>query len=381
MKYNIFILGIFFSCSPIIAQNVIEKAYNIPRTGDELVKLQIEFKDPGRKGTNVLWDFSKQKVINNEYKITYSGDSDSLIIAREQRSLYKYSLKRDSLLYIGLENPTTLINCVHPELQFIYPVHYGDIQEGYFHATGDYCNQLDLVVSGKSSYHADACGILLLPEGELLENVLRIHHIQRKIEKQTPHYSYSITDTIYPVDSIDYYLRNEPVYKQTDTYKWYAEGYRYPVFETVINSIYRNGQLFNQDKTSFYYPPGEQNYGLNDDPENREKRERMTAEKEKRKETEEEYENPNYIQGSVNYNVYLNKEKSELRIEYQLEKTTGIAFRLFDIQGKLLFQQPKEIKDAGCYSVNIPVTGNFVKEYLLQIAADEKTYSEKIINN
>lgn len=381
MKHIILVIAILFGNLYTIAQPTLEKSYNRIRSGDILVKQQVEFKDPGRKGANVLWDFRKQKIINSEYKVSYFGDNDSLIVAREKRSLSKYSIKKDSLIFVGFENSTTLIHYYKPELHLIYPVHYGNHQENYFFGTGDYCNQLDLTVSGKSSYHADACGMILLPEGEVLENVLRIYYTQRKNEKQTPHYSYSITDTVFSTDSIDYYLINETSYKQTDVYKWYAEGYRYPVFETIINSTYKNGQLFNQEKTSFYFPPNEQNYGLENDPENQEKRERIAAEKEKRKEQERENETETSGKKNINYNAFLSMEKTELIIEYQLEETSDISFRLFDIQGKLLFQQPKEKKNSGYYSLNIPVNRNTMKEYLLQIVVNEKMHSEKILTN
>lgn len=46
----------------------------------------------------------------------------------------------------------------------------------------------------------------------------------------------------------------------TETYKWYAAGYRYPVFETI-----RTGHLSDSLKaeffsTAFYYPPGMHQY-------------------------------------------------------------------------------------------------------------------------
>ena len=38
------------------------------RKDDILVKQQIEFKDPGRDGTDVVWEFSKLKFINDKYQ-------------------------------------------------------------------------------------------------------------------------------------------------------------------------------------------------------------------------------------------------------------------------------------------------------------------------
>lgn len=380
MKYIITVLSILSFSLHIAAQHKLEKPLNMPRTGDVLVKQQIEFKDPGRKGANVLWDFSKQEIINNNYKVSYPDYGDSLIVAREKRKLFKYIFKGDSLLFAGLENATTLVNNHYPELQLIYPVCYGDRQQDYFHGTGDYCNQLDLTMSGKSSYHADAYGMMLLPEGELLENVLRIHHSRKLIEKQTPHYSFSVPDTICSPTGIDDYFANDSVYKQIDTYKWYAEGYRYPVFETIITGIYENNRLLSQpEKTSFYYPANEQNYGLENDPENQEIRERIVADKERKEQPVENSNSPGIKQ--MNYNVFLSSGKNELIVEYHLQEEMEVSFRLFNIQGKLLFQCPKGYKNAGYYSMVIPIDGTFTKEYLLQIEANGETYGEKILNH
>ena len=51
-------------------------------------------------------------------------------------------------------------------------------------------------------------------------------------------------------------------------------GYRYPVFETFENSIYKFGSLYKHFNTAFYYPLTEQCY-LADDPENRIIRDRL----------------------------------------------------------------------------------------------------------
>ncbi len=239
MKHTLLFISLLVSGSYLFAQHRLEKHLNLPRPEDKIIKQQVGYKDPGRNGTGVLWDFSKQELINDKYTVSYPDYyPDSLTIARERRTLFKYGVRGDSLLFVGLENPTTLINHLKGELQLIYPVSYGQKHEDYFFGTGDYCGQLDLTVCGKASYHADACGMMLLPSGEILENVLRVHHQKIQSERQKTHYSFSVKDTVYDADSIDYALLTDTLTTRTDTYKWYAYGYRYPVFETVSTTVY-----------------------------------------------------------------------------------------------------------------------------------------------
>ncbi len=381
MKHNLLCLLLLVSGSSLFAQHRLEKHLNLPRPEDKIVKQQVEYKSPGRQGADVLWDFSKQELIDDEYKVSYPDYyPDSLIIAREQRTLFKYGVQGDSLLFVGLENPTTLINHLRPELQLIYPVSYGQKYEDYFFGTGDYCGQLDLTVCGKSSYQANAYGRMLLPGGEILEHVLRVHHEKKQVEKAKTHYSFSLRDTVYFTDSIDYRLLTDTITTKTDTYKWYALGYRYPVFETVSTTVYYLNEPVQQFATSFYYPPGEQYYGLEDDPENLAIRERLQEEKERRG-NQEGGEGDLPQEGIINYNVFMNQKGSRLMVEYYLSEPAEVSMILFDMQGRMLEQYPKERKEDGYYTYSIQMEGYQRGEYLLRITVNEKTYTEKIVKS
>ncbi len=222
--------------------------------------------------------------------------------------------------------------------------------------------------------------MMLLPSGEILENVLRVHHEKRQVERQKPHYSFSVKDTVYYTDSIDYALQTDTLTTQTDTYKWYALGYRYPVFETVTTTVYYLNEPVQQFATSFYYPPGEQYYGLKDDPQNLAIRERLEEEKERNKNREGD--DSNLPEGGVmNYNVFMNQEGSRLLVEYHLSYPADISVILFDMQGSMLKQYPKERKEEGYYTLDIPMEEYQRGEYLLRITVDERAYAEKIIKN
>lgn len=53
MKKHIFQIAFLFLI-PSLAMSQITKNYNGIRSGDELLKQQVEYKDPGREGQNVI---------------------------------------------------------------------------------------------------------------------------------------------------------------------------------------------------------------------------------------------------------------------------------------------------------------------------------------
>lgn len=59
-------------CFPCLLYSQINKEHNRIRQGDKLVKYQVEYKDPGKAGENIVWDFSSLKTINEEYTVNYS---------------------------------------------------------------------------------------------------------------------------------------------------------------------------------------------------------------------------------------------------------------------------------------------------------------------
>lgn len=152
MKYHLIVLFCFLRVLILHSQSSINSELNMFRANDTIVKQQIEYKDPGRSGTNVLWDFSKQSLIDKKYTLIYAlkKDTGSIITGKEHRTRYYYSLQNDSLLLWGFENPTTKINHSQPELLLRFPTNYGDKTHGYYQGTGKYCGRLNIAVTGKT---------------------------------------------------------------------------------------------------------------------------------------------------------------------------------------------------------------------------------------
>ncbi|NDP22621.1 MAG: hypothetical protein GZ091_16300 [Paludibacter sp.] len=245
-----FALAFFASLS---AQHSLTLKRNVYRAADELVKQQVEFKDPGSKGKNLTWDFRLLQPINEEYKLDYFiPDSTNMnrLCGKEHYTRYYYLQRNDSLWATGFENSTTMMEYLKPELKLRFPFMYGDTLYSSFDGKGQYCHRFELAVKGYTRVEADAMGELLLPNFESVKKALRTHTLRY----------YTQTGK----DSIEMIL---------DTYAWYADGVRYPVFESVkTNLIKKVSKQDEQPKdttvftTSFYYPPELQTTQVQTDP-------------------------------------------------------------------------------------------------------------------
>lgn len=181
-------------------------------------------------------------------------------------------------------------------------------------------------------------------------------------------------------DSIDYYLATDSGYLEINSWRWYADGYRYPVFETTQSMVYNMGNSYEHFATSFYYPPNEQYYGLDDDPENRLKRERAVEEQENRlwNAIEEFKEGREYADEYVTYSFYMD-ETYNLHLNYSLTENALVIIMLYDFQGRQLLKSDAGLLQKGNYRNQISLSSYPVGEYLLQILVNGKMYGEKIL--
>lgn len=369
------------------AQLTLNRMSNLPRNGDCIVKQQVKYKSPGAKGVGGLWDFSEQEPIDENYKLKYVAPklgADS-IVGIEHRTMYYYQIVSDSLLQLGHENPTTRICYRKPETLLVFPLLYGRSFTDYFDGIGIYCNRLGSQLFGKSIVEADATGMMILPGGDTLRNVLRVHTVKKVVEKMKPISidGNIIEDTIpfsHYRDSIDYYLATDSGYLEINSWRWYADGYRYPVFETTQSMVYNMGNSYEHFATSFYYPPNEQYYGLDDDPENRLKRERAVEEPENRlwNAIEEFKEGREYADEYVTYSFYMD-ETYNLHLNYSLTENALVIIMLYDFQGRQLLKSDAGLLQKGNYRNQISLSTYPVGEYLLQILVNGKMYGEKIL--
>jgi hypothetical protein len=388
---NILSFAVFVLCT-VNLFGQINFSHNSIRSGDEIVKQQVEYKDPGRSGKNVIWDFGKLKSINNEYTLTYVSPylfNDSIyilgkdtvsvknnpvlkkqfIIGTEHNTMYYFKQDENQLMLLGHENPTTLLQYINPVISMVYPFNYTDQKESNYQSQGLYSSRIPFSSSGQITQQADAFGVLVLPSGDTLKHVLRIKTLQ----------------TIEEILTSGNGEESTHINTAIETYKWYVKGYRYPVFETIrtINpkdSTSTNESETNEFATAFFFPPQEHLY-LDNDKENLAVLDSLwNIETGKDKEIDENLNNPNGDNNlNFSYNFYPNPVVNQLTIDCYLEQSSEVNITIYSMDGKLMktIQRPKQSQ--GMLTEVIDCNDLTKGTYILRIEANNKIYSNKLL--
>ena len=338
-------------CLSALAQPAIKYDRHALRVGDYLTKQQVEYKDPGSNGRNLIWDFRFLQPIDENYIVQYSQAQDtSVICGLEHNTRYYYRQKADSLFALGYENNTTIMTYNKPELKLKFPFAYGDTLYSEFEGQGEYGRRLPLAVKGWTRVHADATGELLMPDGTV-NNAIRVHTLRHYTE--TKRSAAEIT---------------------LDIYQWYACGVRYPVFESVKTIFHPVGNYqYNNEynhtsagdsvvfTTSFYYPPELQLHF-----------------------SEGEEESP--LKGDLGVfavfteaNLQPNPVVSMLTIDYKLTRTAQIWFTLHSNQGIILRSTPPVQQNEGYNQTTINMNGLLTGIYTLYVHVDNMVMQMNVI--
>jgi len=351
------------------ARGQLKSELNLPRAGDVIIKQQVEYKDPGRAGENVLWDFGKLPPVNPEYKLKYAtphlwkdslyilgadtfrrkdAENTQLIVGHEHQTKYFYQLKDNILYCLGYENHTSRMHYTDPLPVMHYPTAYGLTAENEYRSECLYSSLIEMFMHGHFRQKADACGMMILPSGDTLKNVLRIR------SEQT-----ILSDAVPSMDSIH-------IDTQIETYKWFAQGYRYPVFETV-KAIHRQNSVEDVFTTAFFYPPQE-HYYLETDPENR-----------AIVETQGKGNKENPLEGST-FNAYPNPVGSTLEVEVFIPTDAKIKIQVRSVVNKSVYINENEGKFApGSHHFQFNVSKLPAGYYLVNIWADNYLLSETVL--
>ncbi|MCC8147195.1 MAG: T9SS type A sorting domain-containing protein [Bacteroidales bacterium] len=374
IKLSILVCILFLPIYSLFGQ--LNKDHNHLRSGDVLIKQQVEFKDPGEAGENIIWDFSDLKTLNETYTLTYSlppieGDSvyilgnirlpkaiagkNEPIVGTEHNTMYYYQLKKDMLYCIGHENPSVRLNYTQPMLCMYYPLSYGETVSSAYSSKGLYSSTVEIQSSGEITITGDAYGKLIIPTGDTL-TVLKTKTIQ------------TIFDSIEKENA-------ENNGKQLETCRWYAKGYRYPVFETVRN-INRNdnSEIFS---ISFYYPPQEHLY-LDNDMDNLELLEEIWKVNHKEQDTTGE-DKIIEVSDIMLCKAYPNPVESILNIEYELKEDALVSFQLISMQGNTVKEINQKSETTGLYEKQIDCSTLPSGSYVLKITANSAIFNYVII--
>lgn len=359
------------------AQVTVNRECNLFRAGDVTIKKQIKYENLGRNGNSVLWDLGNVEVINNKYRVSYKEQKafSSRMTEIQHGTRYYHDVRNDSVLQIGFENNTTLMDYDLPEITMKYPMQYGDSISGIFHGRGLYCDKAAIRIFGTYKTAADALGTLILPDGDTLRNVLRIHteRIMSDLYYPVDSLENIVFGKYFSVDSINKYLNYGLNVYKTDIYKWYAPACRYPVLETVRTGGDEMGNPV--IGTAFYYSPSDQEI-LTFDEDNNKVKQQMSY-----------YGNGDRygdktIQNNLDYNIFINKDETEIRLEYMSPKDSKVLLSLYTISGMCILNKELVGNSYGGISIeSINIDSLEPGVIILDICVNNHHYCEKIIKH
>lgn len=345
----LFFILLCIPLSSISAKHNLTTDRNAYRAADRIIKQQVEFKDPGSTGKDLIWDFSMVQPINEEYKLNYfipdSTRMDTLC-GMEHRTRYYYVQKRDSLWATGFENSTTMMEYLKPELKMRFPFSYGDTLFSKFDGKGQYSHRLELQVKGYTRVQVDAEGELLLPDYETVKKALRVRTLRYYTETGK--------------DSLQMTL---------DSYAWYAEGVRYPVFESIKTNLIKKAAKQGEQAqdttvftTSFYYSPLKQISEVQTDS------------------LPEETDEPTEAAAVFTEAQYMpNPVVSALNINYKLTRPAQVWFTVHSALGVPVRQTSPQHLFEGKNNITIDMSSLLTGTYTLYVHVDDMTVKQVII--
>lgn len=379
MKKVLFISLLSFCLSGLHAQTILHKSTSFPRVGDKISKQEIHPLPLGEDGAGKVWQFNRLTPINEQYELVYTGN-DSLLMGTEHRTQYTYRIAGDSLWKTEVENRSTYQKAIYPELLAVYPMQLNDHFESYFGYIGEYQHAYGMELLGKTTVSVDAAGTLIIA-GDTVPNVLRIHTQRRFVQNlNLSNQSVMAEDSAlwlsqFTPGSISYRISTDTLVTQTDSYCWYASGYRYPIVEVVENTLIRHGISVPHFQTAFYYPPVDQYYALNEDAENQQKREEALAQQQS---DENGSRNGSFSLEDAMGKCQFYQESNNLVVEYLLNTSCEVEMALYTVLGELLAIYPKKTLRAGQYCESIAIDSSLSAHYVLRLIVNGKVYGEKI---
>lgn len=343
------------------------------RDGDAFFRYPISYVDTVSQCDSALWDLSEVEIgRRHRCEIGLLNDSSGIYRMIEKGDLRYFHQNDECLNAIGFENNLWGVIFDTEETYLTNGMAAGMVLTDDFKAGGVYCDKLQYAMRGTSDTGIDATGSIIMPEGDTITNVLRVHSRRRYLAKY------------YPLDSVRTDIPDDEYLAATedgklmvlDQKRWYAAGYRYPVME--MRSLIRecDGEVVQREAC---YSPLDAMKKIDGDYENQEVRDRIENG------TQNPY--PSQTGGdaeppaddrSIDYKFTQNRADHSVTIEYSSTRCVSIEFILADAMGIVYdsFSRQCEPGETGSITISYDsATGS--GSYVVYICSDENRYAEK----
>ncbi len=386
MNYRAILLSLIvtFVLSPAVCYGEISSCcYGITslrnglRDGDILTRYPLSYADTVVGGEGCLWDLHEiGSGTPGKYEVKLIDDSLQRYRIVDRRTAMYYDCHSDTLFVSGHENSQWRLLFDQCEPWLPDSLWYGCGLSGPVHGRGIYCDRLRYAVRGNYHMSVDAVGTLILPEGDTLRNVERLH-----TERLFFH-------NYYPIDSISgdisyeefAHAATEGNVLRHDTRRWYAPGYRYPILEVQTLTSLQGGESLMQQAC---YTPLSEIESLPSDPDNSVLRELLHLKNaygsvNSRGDAAQEGGDMPGGGDDIRYSFSQNRDWLNVSVRYSVDKATDVEFILADVVGFVYSSDSRHCEPGEEYEITISYTslpGN--GPYALYICTDSNRYSEK----
>ena len=358
----------FAVCLNISGQQICQ-SNNRYRGNDALEKKQVTVIGFDLNSKNSVWNLEDAELSKATYQAEYTTETDTLMaVERGNRTYYRQD--RSTVSIIGSENVQELVSYDMPETWLQFPMQRGDSVCGYFNGTGTYCEKLFMRRFGTYKTKADATGKMVLPGGDTLRNVTRLHTERYVGTVMAPIDTMECRIPAFTTDSIIKHLSADTIHIREDVYRWYAEGYRYPVLEAV--SLSRGKEKLTEEM--FYCPPDIQEQLVLDE-ENKQTRERLMAENTRGSDSgpadgdKDRKDGP----GGFAYHISQDEGTKTVTVSYSSEQPVRVIALLANSLG-YVYRRAEQTDGS---SVTFGYGNLNPGQYILYITAFDRKYAEK----
>ena len=383
MKTNRFLfiaITIFCMFSNMHAQQtVLTKELNMARP-DDVTRVEIaEYAEYTENGADALWSLSEINFVGEQFETYYAQatepeDSMHFIMSASANNYRTTELNGNVLYNVMADHFDKHVVYDVPEVLINFPAQYGSMMQGIFKGDGTYCDQLYIRQFGSYNTQVDGEGSLVLPDGDTLRHVLLL-----STERTTWMLAKHLTDIYqgrdsFPVfnnDSIIAYMTAETPEMITKEKRWYAPGYRYPVFETIRHETAGGETIFQQ---AYYYSPHAQETDLTFDEENDVVRRAIAEGMYEQLFTDITGGGWRGQAGTLtSCSLIQNNESQNVTISYSVSENTKVRFVLADAMG-IIYQTSENMSEAGVeHYVTISYAGLHQGQYVVYVSAGDET--------
>lgn len=352
-----------FCSNMLFCQNILDYQHNHIRVGDVLQGQYLNGNIQNLVGKKCVWDLSNLEANDKRFQLHFDMHPDSLEIVRGRyrSSLYYLLDEEHNMLYMkGFENNLRKCNFEKPLMMLKYPLAFGDSIEYPFSGSGKYCDKVKQKIQGYVIMKADAEGILILPNGDSLKNVLQVHQTILSHTEDLHECDSTIANEMpWDMESCGSYLKNDSLLFHKDVWLLYVKGYRYPVIAK---------KSFRENNKIIFFDPMEQNQLALDEFNTKDKSQEKRMQQEK--------------DSKIHYKILHDLEKSMVSLEYELMHKGSVNIMISDARGVVYrnyVQKGKEnepnhiVFNYGHY----PIQGQLI---IMITIADERFVEKFIVN-